>query len=173
MNILLDKLPEGFSDGKFRTDFRVFILFELLMKDNLLIDSEKLVLALNLCYEKMPSSLKDAVEGMFWFYSGGQSGEAQERSGEIYSFEKDAGLIYAAFLSEYNIDLTKVKLHWWVFRQLFYALKDDTLIKRIMSIRAMDTDNIKNDEIRNFYEDLKQKFSLDKKSFEESFFEGL
>ena len=44
----------------------------------------------------------------------------------------------------------------------FYALKDDTLIKRIMSIRAMDTDNIKMMKSEIFGEDLKQKFSLDK-----------
>lgn len=55
-------------------------------------------------------------------------------------FELDGEYIYAAFLQDYGIDLIEYqgKLHWRKFLALFQGLSDDTKIKQIMHIRAMD-----------------------------------
>lgn len=55
-------------------------------------------------------------------------------------FELDGEYIYAAFLQDYGIDLIEYqgRLHWKKFLALFQGLSDDTKIKQIMHIRAMD-----------------------------------
>ena len=50
MNILIDKLPQEYEGLKINTNFRSFILFELLMKDHYLKEEEKVEITLNLFY---------------------------------------------------------------------------------------------------------------------------
>ena len=70
-------------------------------------------------------------------------------------------MIYAAFLSEYGIDLQDVEdLHWWKFSALFDALPDDTKIKQVMRIRGMDTSGLKKKEIKRL-NDLKKYYALE------------
>src|SRR5690606_2793773 len=112
MNILIDLLPEHVEiDGKkypINTDFRISILFELLMQDRSILDKEKVYMALDLYYPQMPHDLVQAVDKMLWFYRCGKDDEDDSvrngsstgsgRAGMIYSFEHDAEYIYSAFL---------------------------------------------------------------------------
>jgi hypothetical protein len=58
---------------------------------------------------------------------------------KIFDFKKDAGLIYASFLSAYHIDLFEQqgKLHWQKFIQLLTNLNKDTVFKEVVGIRQM------------------------------------
>lgn len=56
-----------------------------------------------------------------------------------YSLTKDADMIFASFMQEYDgLDLIEQrgKMHWFKFRALFEGLRDDTTIKTIISIRT-------------------------------------
>ena len=136
MNILIDRLPQEYEGLKIDTNFRSFILFELLMQDNSLNEKQKIALAINLFYEEMPTDFKKAIKGILWFYSGGKEKKKEKKQNvanntkkQIYSFEHDADLIYSAFLSQYNIDLNEIEyLHWWKFKSLFEVLNDDNKI---------------------------------------------
>lgn len=79
MNILIDLLPEYVEiDGKkypINTDFRISILFELLMQDRSILDREKIYMALDLYYPQMPHDLVQAVDKMLWFYRCGKDDE--------------------------------------------------------------------------------------------------
>ena len=58
---------------------------------------------------------------------------------KVFDFKKDAGLIYASFLSAYGIDLFEQqgKLHWQKFIQLLTNLGKDTVFKEVVNIRQM------------------------------------
>ena len=72
MNILVDKLPTDYEGLKINTNFRSFILFELLMQDREIKKEDKMALALNLFYDEIPQDIKKAFDGILWFYTRGK-----------------------------------------------------------------------------------------------------
>ena len=50
MNLLVDKLPTDYEGLKINTNFRSFILFELLMQDNKIKEQDKIILTLQLFF---------------------------------------------------------------------------------------------------------------------------
>lgn len=176
MNILLDLLPDTVDIGgveyPINTDFRISILFELMMQDSSLPDKEKMQEAIRLYYPEIPHDLKEAVEKLIWFYRCGKvekakkntaSQEEEENTQErlVYSFEHDDRYIYAAFLSDYGIDLQDVEdLHWWKFRAMFLALNDSCEFKKIMGYRSMKITSTMSKEQRAFYEKMQRVHAL-------------
>lgn len=169
MNLLIDKLPTDYEGLKIDTNFRSFILFELLMQDNELEDKDKILLALRLFFEEPPEDLKKALKGIIWFYRCGKE-EKQEKNKkindnnkkkQIYSYEYDAGFIYSAFKDQYGIDLNEIDyLHWFKFKALFEGLKSDNKICEIMGYRAIDLSKIKNKEEKDKYRKLQREYAL-------------
>lgn len=174
-NILIDSLPETIEvDGRefpVRTDFRIGILFEQLVLDPDLTDGEKTEKAIRLFFEdEIPDDLGQAVDGILWFYSCGSyhaedQNEKQKRASpkparRVYDFEHDADLIYSAFLDQYGVDLQVEDMHWWRFRALFRALKDDNKISKIIEYRAIDLSTVKNKEERKRLARLKSEYAL-------------
>ena len=76
MNILIDLVPESVeidtTEYKIRTDFRVSILFEMMMQDEELSNEEKLLKALELYYPIIPDNVEEAIEKIKWFYRCGK-----------------------------------------------------------------------------------------------------
>ena len=148
MNILIDVLPEtvqiGDAEYPINTDFRISILFELMMQDDELTDEEKLEKALLLYFPHIPHDIEGAVKAILWFYTCGAEGKRRKKrhSGSagggrrIYSFEYDDDYIYAAFMTQYGNDLQDIEgLHWWKFRAMFKSLSADTEFVKIMGYR--------------------------------------
>ncbi|MGN0398809.1 MAG: bacteriophage Gp15 family protein [Blautia sp.] len=175
MNILLDLLPYTVQIGDveypINTDFRISILFELMMQDDSLSDNEKIKEALVLYYPQIPHDIHEAVDKMIWFYRCGkvskpgrthadsEDGDTQERL--IYSFEHDDNYIYAAFLSEYGIDLQDIEeLHWWKFRAMFLALNENCEFKKIMGYRSVRISGKMSQEQREFYQKMQRIHAL-------------
>ena len=149
MNLLIDKLPNERKGLKINTDFRSFILFELLMQDNEIKKKDKINIALDLFFEKKPKNINLAFEIILWFYSCGEhkiaeSSKVQKSSKLIYSYEYDSELIYTAFLDQYGIDLNEINyLHWFKFKAMFKGLKSDNKICEVMGYRAININEIK------------------------------
>lgn len=163
-NILLDKLPNKTPNGfEIKTDFRQAIKFELLMQDHELNDKEKVLLALNLFYDKLEDSKKQ-LEDIIWFYLHGKELKENKSEGksnqQIYSYEYDADYIFSAFLETYNIDLNTADLHWWKFKAMFNGLNEKTKFVEIMGYRAIDLSKIQDKEEKKRYENLKQIYQL-------------
>lgn len=170
-NILLDILPETVDiDGieyRINSDFRISILFELLMQDDELGKRQKLVQGLQLYYPEIPHNVTMAVDKMIWFYrcgketeSGGH-GSGSGRAKQIYSFEHDDDYIYAAFLEQYGIDLQDIEeLHWWKFRALFKGLSEDTEFVKIMGYRSVKINSKMSKEQREFYKKMQSIHAL-------------
>lgn len=170
-NILLDILPETVDiDGieyRINSDFRISILFELLMQDDELGKCQKLVQGLRLYYPEIPHNVTMAVDKMIWFYRCGKEtgngghGSGSGRAKQIYSFEYDDDYIYAAFLEQYGIDLQDIEeLHWWKFRALFRGLSEDTEFVKIMGYRSVKITSKMSKEQREFYKKMQSIHAL-------------
>lgn len=177
MNLLLDKLPTDYEGLKINTNFRSFILFELLMQDNSVKENEKILLAINLFYKEPPQDIKKAMDGILWFYRCGKDekqiknkkNNEKGRKKEIYSYEYDSELIFSAFRDQYKLDLNDIDyLHWFKFKAMFNGLKNDNKICEIMGYRAIDLNKIKDKDEKTRYRRLQREYALpDNRSVEE------
>jgi len=180
MSIIIDRLPEtvviGDSEYEINTDFRVSILFQMMMEDKELSNADKAKTALDLYYSE-PISREHQTEALaqaFLFFKCGEENEekASPGTGEgtqaIYSYEHDSHYIFAAFMEQYGIDLTEEDLHWWKFKALFTSLSDDTKFNKIMSYRAVKISSEMSKKEQKFYRRMKLLYALpDERSEEE------
>lgn len=176
MNILIDRLPKSVEIGgveyRINTGFRTSILFEMLIRDKKIPDRIKTGVMLRQYYPVIPPDEDEAIRKILWFFNCGREKKKQQdarnktakdfrKDKALYSFGQDASLIYAAFLSEYGIDLQDTEeLHWWKFSAMFDALPDDTKIRQVMRIRGMSTSGLPKKEIRRINE-LKKQYALE------------
>lgn len=174
MSIIIDDLSGILHDRignlEFNTDFKVSILFEMLMQDRNISKKNKILQAIRLYYPH-PEEIKDykkAIEDILWFYRCGKelansknsNDDSSGNNKQIYSYEFDDNYIYSAFLQQYNFDLQDNDLHWWKFKAMFDGLSKDTKIVEIMGYRAIDLRTIKDKEEKKRIKKLKQLYKL-------------
>lgn len=176
-NILIDTLPDTINvDGRdfsINTDFRTGILFEMMSNDGEMSEKDIALMTLDLYFDgPIPANLEEAYSGILWFYRcgydppktrtmDGQTSSDRSIEQRIFDYEIDAPLIYAAFMSQYNIDLQDIEyLHWWKFTAMFQGLHEDERICEIMGYRAIDLSKIEDKGLRNRYAALKSKYAL-------------
>lgn len=166
MSLLTSPLPKsvaiGGQDYAINTDFRVGIQFEgLLLKK--MGESERILEMLRLYFPIIPPDPVEAIQQILWFYRCGKaiSDESRSTDAPAYSFDQDDGYIYSAFLDQYGVDLSDVThLHWWKFRSMFQALKDDTEIMKIMGYRTVKITGSMSAEQRAFYKRMKKIYEI-------------
>ncbi|MEG0282630.1 MAG: bacteriophage Gp15 family protein [Bacilli bacterium] len=175
MNILVDKLDNIIENKigrvSFNTDFRISIMFELLMQNGALDGKQKLQQALVLYYPDLTeiNDLETAIDIILWFYRCGKTELANSKKTDkntnkniqIYSYEFDDVYIYSAFLQQYNIDLQDIEyLHWWKFKALLNGLNDNTQFVKIMGYRSIYLGEIKDKEEKKRLKKLKNLYAL-------------
>lgn len=171
MNILVDLLPVTVEinnkEYEINSDFRVSILFELLMQDDSIGEEDKILMALQLYFPIIPENINEAIERILWFYRCGKDRKTSKGSGkcksvtQIYSFEYDDDYIYAAFMDQYSIDLQDIEyLHWWKFKAMFKSFKEDNEIVKIMGYRSKDLSKIKDKEQKVYYKKMKDIYKI-------------
>lgn len=151
-NILIDHLPETvFVCGRkcpINWGYRACILIEICMFSDRS-DEQKLLDALNIFYlDQIPADRQEAMDRLLWFFRCGKEPEKKNpghgkkpRQVRAYCFEQDAPMIYAAFRTQYGMNLNRTKnkeLHWWEFMAMFESLSEDLLISRVMYYRTAD-----------------------------------
>jgi hypothetical protein len=142
MNILTEQLPSavliGGQEIPIRTDYRDCLRVILAFEDMRLTDLEKQAILLDNLYPEPPDDLLEALRLGVKFLNGGKdSGEDGEPASplRLYSFDKDAGLIFSAFRQTHNIDLETAELHWWKFLALFMDLGSETTFCQLIGLR--------------------------------------
>lgn len=173
--LLTGNLPKSFliNDKEYpiSSDFRDIVELEEILSSEELTDAEKGEQALRLFYGCIPEDVETAVEKLCWFMQCGEkenhrrkrrrAAEDGSRQKEVYSFVHDAGLIYAAFMAQYGIDLADTEyLHWWKFKAMFESLGKDTLMKEVMHCRAVDIDSKMPQGQKDYYNAMKQRYAL-------------
>lgn len=175
MNMLVDRLPEvvciGGAGYPVNWGYRAFLLIEICLFDSRLNDEQKILNCLNIFYlQRIPEDISAAIEYLQWFYRCGKQEKQQkgkERGGQkvarCYDFEQDASYIYAAFLTQYGIDLQDTKnydLHWWKFNAMFESLGEELKISKIMYYRTAKTSGL-DKERRRFLNEMKKLYALE------------
>lgn len=180
MNILIDKLPEQFDGIQLNTDFRNWILFELILQDKELTEEQQFFEIFDVTIKggfaaisKLEKNeLKSLVNNLLWFYTCDSvkfknnvkkfdlKQDFKTKSKAIYSFEYDADYIFSSFYECYKIDLTKTKMHWWKFKTLFANLSDNCIFSKILQYRATEINSKMSKEERKFYLEKKRIYAL-------------
>ncbi len=173
MSILTDVLPDTVVIcGKHyavRTDFRVWIEFDKVIRSRKISAGEKTGILMKLCFDRkrcrfLPSSPGEAIAALSGFYMCGKQGNVSEKGDaktcEVFSFEEDADYVYSAFLTQYGIDLTDVLyLHWYKFSAMFKGLDDNLRLMKIISARAADLSGISGEKGK-YLKKMKELYAL-------------
>ncbi|MBO5059982.1 MAG: hypothetical protein J6C82_03620 [Clostridia bacterium] len=174
MNILTDMMPDWVTiEGKsypVRTDFRVWLEFDKVIHSAEIKAEDKAVILFRLCFDSkncrfLPSSPHAAMSALSNFYMCGHTEKsAENKSGNkcrVFSFEEDADYIYAAFLSQYGIDLVSIPyMHWYRFSALFKGIDDGSRLMKIISVRAADINSPANSGRQKYLRKMKELYAL-------------
>jgi len=166
MNILVYKLPISLDvkgqeyriDADFRNCLKIILAFE----DAELASVEKSLVFYENLYIDKPEDVRTALERGTWFLNGGKD-EVDEPDGpRVFSWNKDANLIYAAFQQTHGIDLEAVGfMHWWKFLALFMDLGADTAFCNLAGLRKRVKTGKASKEERQMARDMGDAFIVD------------
>lgn len=83
-------------------------------------------------------------------------------------FKQDMDYIEASFMSDYHIDLSNTKMHWWTFYNLINGLSNSELgnccvLNRIRNLRTIDVSQIKDRKERERVIKAQKQVALKKK----------
>jgi hypothetical protein len=166
MSILTDQLPSELNvhgkKHKINSDFRTCLRIILAWEDNELTALEKSEIMLLNLYQKIPDDIPDAIEQAILFLNGGTTGgEAEEDPMRLFSFEKDANLIYSAFRQTHGLDLSTADLHWTQFLALFMDLGQNTHFCNLVALRKRVKTGKASKEEKQLARELGEVFDLE------------
>ena len=141
---LYERLPETVTVGgrtyKCDFDFRnVLKMLEIMNRKDIIPDARDYLCIKCVISHKIPSKIVSSVYNELCtvlFPKPEKQPENGEKQPRIMSYEKDAGLIRAAFRQVYGIDLFRAKLHWFEFTELLQNLPDGNRFEEVISIRS-------------------------------------
>lgn len=148
------------EEHKIQTDFRHWIDFQKLTTAKIT-ETERTKTLVEFMEEMGLPLLKESIEAMLIFFAGAtkENAAAGSSSKPVFDFEQDSEYIYSAFLTQYNIDLTTEKMHWWKFKSLFKSLSNDLEFGKIMMYRSINIKDVPK-ENKKFYQQMKQRYAL-------------
>lgn len=161
-NPILDEPPSECSGVQIKSDFRQGLRFFRALADKELDEAEKSFVLIRLFFDRLPDDQSIIWPFIEWFISGG----AEKKEGgndPVFDWNVDAGRLYAAFIQTYGINLSDpdIKMHWWVFLELFKALPEDTMLLKVMDIRGKKPPKYADDEYKADLRKAKQAFAID------------
>lgn len=166
MSILTEPLPTslfiGGEECPIKYDFRTWLKFAQ-MTSAADIGIDEVLDIIGLIFYKVPPDFNEMWQAVTKFYNPQEYQSATRSEGNakrIYDFESDAGLIYAAFMQQYNIDLTTAELHWWQFKALFDSLGEDTQFVKVLQYRSVNLSEIKDKKQKDFYRKMQRTYML-------------
>lgn len=136
-NVLLDPLPEDWKGYPIDTDFQTGIMISQCLADDSLNENERFWTAVRLLFPAECPPSEELPEALAWFLNGfDHDNHVGEKSPgvTVMDFDIDQWRIYAAFRSQYQIDLNTKRLHWFTFMGLLANVEECTFT-RVMDIR--------------------------------------
>ena len=117
------------------TDFRFALRTILAFEDPELTDLEKQSVMLGNLYYEVPEDVPAACVAALAFLNGSLPDAPNEHDLRTYAFSKDAVFVFSAFRQTHGVDLSTVKMHWWVFQALFMDLGSETTFVSLVGLR--------------------------------------
>ena len=133
----------GTEKVKINTDFKIALRCIEISRDVTIGEYEKQLAIVYLLYGNIPlnDDIGTYLDMAYKFLTCNKNSEQTQEQDES---EQDMDLLYdekyinASFFSEYQIDLTKVKMHFWQYCDLIEGLGSDCILNRIRDIRTCD-----------------------------------
>ena len=158
---------------KINTDFRIAIECNRVAEDTTIGDYERVLAIIYLLFGEEGLNAEEYYEELLnmarKYLACGKELEISNDKGEPdMDYIQDMDFIEASFMSDYHIDLTKEKMHWWKFFKLINGLSNSELgntciLNRIRNIRNMNPNEIKDSKERKKIIDLQKQFALKRK----------
>lgn len=151
------------------TDFRVALKCEEVAQDENIDDSERALAIIFLLFgdkgiDETKKWDKLMTAAMKYLSCGQNIENINSRKNEAdMDYIQDERYIKTSFLQEYNIDLSKCKLHWWDFYDLLNGLTENAILSRVRYIRNYDVSQIKDSKEKQKIIKQKQQVALKKK----------
>ena len=170
-SFLIEQFPDAIEiDGEIftvNTDFRVGLQIMADFENPEFDQDERAYLMLNRIYVDLPEDkdlqfYQKAMEKAVKFLNAGdESAQDTEGKPRLYSFNKDARLIYSAFSQTHAVDLQTADMHWWRFLALFMDLGADTAFNSMVNLRKRYHDGKLTDEEKKLVAQLGDDFLLE------------
>lgn len=161
------------NDKKYEinTDFRVAIECNRIAEDETIGDFERaLAIIYELFGEEGINTQEDhekLLELALKYLSCGKEINDKPKEEPDMDFIEDMDYIEASFMSDYNIDLASVEMHWWKFYKLMNGLSNSEIgnccvLNRVRNLRNFDTKDIKDQKEKDRTEKAKKEVALKK-----------
>lgn len=157
---------------KINTDFRIAIECQDIATNVDIGDYERALAIIYKLYGdegiKSPNHYEKLLELGTKYLSCGKEVEAKNNEEPDMDFTQDMDYIEASFMSDYNIDLSNVKMHWWKFYNLINGLSNSEMgnccvLNRVRNLRTYDTKDIKDPKDLERIKRAKQQVALKKR----------
>ncbi|MBQ7798750.1 MAG: hypothetical protein IJ371_06485 [Clostridia bacterium] len=157
---------------KINTDFRIAIECQDIATDENINDYERpLAIIYKLFGDEginTPQHYEKLLELAVKYLSCGKEVDNQINEEPDMDFIQDMDYIEASFMSDYNIDLTNIEMHWWKFYNLINGLSNSEMgnccvLNRVRNLRTYDTKDIKDPKELEKIKKAKEQVALKKK----------
>lgn len=146
------------------TDYRIALKCDEIARNENIDDLERGLAIIYLLFGD--KGLKDSQNwekllklGIKYLKCGKENKENEDKEPDM-SFKQDWGYIQASFMSDYKIDLSKKKMHWWAFYNFIEGLTENAALNRVRYIRSYDISQIKDQKERNEWIERKKEVEL-------------
>lgn len=166
---------------KINTDFRYAIECDRIARDDTIGDYERaLAIICTLFGEEglnVPEDYNKLSEvAKTYLLCGKEKKEADNKEPDM-DYEQDMDLIEASFMSDYRIDLSNKKMHWWKFYKLMNGLSNSEfgnccILNRVRNLRNLNLNDIKDPKTKEEIRKQKEQWSLKRKEKEHDFTEN-
>lgn len=157
------------KEYKIDTDFNTALRCFEIIDDKTINDYERALAIIYLLFDFVPENDEDIkifLEKAKTFLQCGKDIKTQRSQKKDMDFEQDRGLINSSFMSDYHIDLSKEKLHFWQFIELIEGLTENSALNRVRELRNYDLSEIKDakqkDKIKKAQKDVALKNTSNK-----------
>ena len=156
---------------KINTNFRVAIECQDIATDETIGDYERALAIIYKLFGDEGINAQDDYERLLElatkYLSCGKEVSGSSNEEPDMDFVEDMDYIEASFMSEYNIDLSKEKMHWWKFYKLINGLSNSEMgnccvLNRVRNLRNFDTKDIKDQKEKERIEKAKKQVALKK-----------
>ena len=156
---------------KINTDFRVAIECNRIAEDETIGDYERVLAIIYTLYGEEGLNTQEDYEELLnlarKYLCCGKEIEIDNTQKVDMDFIEDMDYIEASFMSDYHIDLSDKKMHWWKFYNLINGLSNSELgdccvLNRVRNLRNYDTKEIKDSKERQKIEKAKKQVELTK-----------
>lgn len=152
---------------KIRTDFRIALKCNNIAQDNNVGEFERALAIIYTLFEdglEHSEDFNQLLELAMKYLGCGKDAVKNDEEPDM-DYNEDMDYIEASFMSDYQIDLTNTKMHWWKFNKLINGLSNSEMgnccvLNRIRNLRNYDTKDIKDAKERAKIEKAKQQVAL-------------